>query len=147
MVHFLNAFWHGKETFPKSSSQNQIFPVLIVFRLPCGRYKCVKICFYSCRYQIKFFHSCLTRVVRVALLSPSCHQYNTRVTLVLHLCHTPVTRVSLVWLVLHSCCIPVARVTLVLLVSGTRVVNQTRSFVSTKRSQILKQNMNVFKHG
>ena len=57
----------------------------------------------------KFF----TSVVRVALVSHSCC-----------LC---CTRVSLVSLVLHSCRIRVAHVVLVLLVSGTRVVNQTRS--------------------
>ena len=69
VVHFLNAFWHGKETFPKSSSQNEIVPVLIVFHLSYSKYKVVKICFYSCRYKIKIFHSCRTRVVRVTLVS------------------------------------------------------------------------------
>ena len=53
-----------------------------------------------------FFHSCRTRVVRVALVS--------------HLCRSCVARVSLVF---HSCLSRVARVALVSLVSGTRVVN------------------------
>ena len=120
VVHFLNAFWHGNETFPKGSSQNEIVPLLVVFHLPYSKYNGVKICFYSCGHQNQNFslvsHSCLscsTRVVRGAL--------------VLHLCRTYVARVSLVSLVSHSCCICVTLVALVFLVSGTRVVNQTRS--------------------
>ena len=49
--------------------------------------------FYSCRYKIKIFCSCRTRVVSAALVS--------------HLCNT---RFGLVSLVLHSCCIRVAHV-------------------------------------
>ena len=113
VVHFLNAFWHGKETFPKSSSQNEIVPLLIVFHLPYSKYKGVKICFYSCRYKIKIFHSCRTRVVRVALVS--------------HPCRSCLTCVTLVLLVPYSCCICVVCVALVSLLSGTRVVNQTIS--------------------
>ena len=91
VVHFLNAFWHGKETFPKSNSQNEIVPLLIVFHLPYSKYKGVKICFYLCRYQNQNFslvlHSCRSCSTRVILVS-----------LVQHLCCTCVV------LVLHSCC-------------------------------------------
>ena len=99
VVHFLNAFWHGKETFSKSSSQHEIVPLVIVFHLPYSKYKGVKNVFTRVVIKIKIFHSCGTRVVRVAL--------------VLHLCHIHVSSVAHV---LHSCrrC-------------GTRVVNQTRS--------------------
>ena len=100
MVHFLNAFWHGKETFPKSSSQNEIVPLLIVIHLPYSKCKGLKICFYSCRYKIKIFHSCRTSVVLVALLSHSCRQCSTRVAVVSHSCRSCLTRVALV---LHSC--------------------------------------------
>ena len=66
VVHFLNAFWHRNKAFPKGSSQNEIVPLLVVFHLPHRKYKGVKICFYSCRYQNQFFslvpHSCCTRV-------------------------------------------------------------------------------------
>ena len=89
MAHFLNAFWHGKKAFPKSSSQNEIVPFLIVFHLSHSRYKGVKICFYSCRYKIKIFHSCLSCSIRVALVS-----------LVQHSCRNLIARVSLVS---HSC--------------------------------------------
>ena len=106
VVHFLNAFWHGNEAFPKGSLQNEIVLLLVVFLLPYSKYKSGKICSYQCRYEHQNFslvsHSCRTRVVRVALVSlfsHSCRQCRTRV----------------------------ARVTLVSLVSGTRVVNQTRS--------------------
>ena len=69
----------------------------------------LKYVFTRAMIKIKFFHSCCTRVVRVAL--------------VLHSCRSCSTRVALVLLVLYSCCIRVARVALVLLVSGTPVVN------------------------
>ena len=79
VVHFLNAFWHGKETFPKSSSQNEIVPLLIVFHLPYSKYEDVKICFYSCRYQHQNFSlvshscsSCSTRTVLGSLVQHSC---------------------------------------------------------------------------
>ena len=103
VVHFLNAFWHGKETFPKSSSQNEVVPLLIVFHLPYSKYKGAKICFYSFRYKIKIFHSCRTRVVRLALVSHSCHQCITRVALVSHSCHQCLILVASVALVSHSC--------------------------------------------
>ena len=117
VVHFLNAFWHGKETFPKSSSQNEIVPLVIVFHFSYSRYKGVKISFYSCRYQNQNFslvsHLCRSCRARVALVSS-----------VQHSCRTRVTRVSVM---LHSCCQCRTRVALVWLVSGTCVVNQTRS--------------------
>ena len=68
--------------------------------LPYSKYKGVKICFYSCRYKFKIFHSGRTRVVRVALVSLV---YSTRVALLR-------TRVWLVSLVSHLCSIRVARV-------------------------------------
>ena len=44
--HFLNAFLHGNETFPKGSSSSEIVPFLLVFHLLYSKYKGVKICFY-----------------------------------------------------------------------------------------------------
>ena len=127
VVHFLNAFWHGKETVPKISSQNETVSFLIVFHFPYSKYKGVKICFYLCRYKIKIFHSCRTRVVRLAIVLYSYRQCSTRVALTSHLCQSCLTHVALVSLVSHSCCIRVARVALLSLMSGTLVVNQTRS--------------------
>ena len=101
VVHFFNVFLHGKETFPKSNSWNGIVPLLIIFHLPYGKYKGVKICFYSCRYQNQNF----------LLILHSCRWCSTRVALVSHLCHTCVTRLSLV---LHSCCQGRTRVAFVL---------------------------------
>ena len=115
VVHFLNAFWHGKETFPKSSSQNEIVHLLIVFHLPYSKYKAVKICFYSCT---KFF----TRVAVVSFVQHSCRTCDARFSLVSRSCRT-------LMLASHSCCIHVACIALVSLVSGTRVVDQTRSFI------------------
>ena len=109
----LNAFWHGNKTFRKGTSQHEIVPLLVVFQLPYSKYKCVKICFYPCRYQNQKF----------SLVSHSCRSRSTRVALVTHSCRTCVTIVSLV---LHSDCIHVARVAFVSLESDTRVVNQTR---------------------
>ena len=128
VVRFLNAFWHGNETFPKDSSQYEFVPVLVVFHVSYSKYKGVKICFYPCVIKIKIFHSRCTRVVCVALVSHSCRLCLTRAALVFvqHLCRT---RVACVSLVLHSCCIRVASVTTLSLVFGTRVVNQTRSHV------------------
>ena len=119
-VHFLNAFQHGEETFPKSSSQNEIVPLLIVFHLPYSKYKGVKICFYSCRYQNQNFslvsHSCRSCRTCVALVS-----------LVLHSCRTCVAHISLVPQSCRQCRTRIAFVSLVSLVSDTRAVNQTRS--------------------
>ena len=91
LVQFLNVFRHGKETFPKSSSQNEIVPLLIVFHLPYSKYKGVKICFYSCRYQNQNF----------SLVSHSCRQCSTCVTLVSLASHSCRIRVARAW---HSCC-------------------------------------------
>ena len=55
MVHFLNAFWHENETFPKGSSWNVIVSLLVVFLLPYSKYKGVKVCYYSCHYQSQNF--------------------------------------------------------------------------------------------
>ena len=110
VVHFLNAFWHGNETFPKSSSYNEIVVLPVVFNLPYSKYKGVKICFYSCLYQNQYF----------SLVSHSCRLCSTRVALVAHSCcscSTCVVPVS------HSRCSHLTRFALVSLVSGTRVVN------------------------
>ena len=101
VAHFLNAFWHGKETFPKSSSQNEIAPLLIVFHLPYSKYKGMKMYFYSRRYKIKIFRLCRTRVVRVALVSHPCCSCLTRAALVLLVLHWCCTRAARVW---HSFC-------------------------------------------
>ena len=106
VVHFLNAFWHGNETLPKGSSQNEIVPLLIVFHLPYSKCNSMKICFYSCGYQNQNF----------SLVSHSCRSCSSRITLVSLVqrsCHTCVILVSLVP---HSCCIHVPRVALVSLV-------------------------------
>ena len=56
VVHFLIAFWHENKAFPKkNNSQHEIVPPLVVFHLPYTKYKDVKICFYSCRYQNQNF--------------------------------------------------------------------------------------------
>ena len=124
VVHFLNAFWHGNETFPKGSSQNEIVPLLVVSHLAYSKYKGVKICFYSCRYRNQNF----------SVVSHSCRSCSTRVAFMSHWCRT---RVALVLLVLHSCCIRATYVALVSLVSGTRVVNQTRSLLRRKLQQFI----------
>ena len=115
VVHFLNAFWHGNEAFPKDSPQNEIVPLLVVFHLPYNKYKGVKICFSQCLYQNQNF----------SLVSHSCRSCSTHVArVVLHSGRSCLTRVAIMLLVSHSGCIRVARVALE---SGTRVVNQTRS--------------------
>ena len=126
VVRFLNAFWHGNKTFPQGSSQNQIVPLLVVFHLPYGKYKGVKICFNSCRYQNqKFFkifqnshvglvsfvqHSCGTRVALVPLVQHSCRTCAALVLLVFHSCRIRVTSVALVLRWCRSFCACVARV-------------------------------------
>ena len=116
VVHFLNAFWHGNKTFLKGSSQHEFVP-LLVFHLPYSKYKGVKICFYPCRYQNQNF----------SLVWHSCRLCSTCVALVLFVQHSCHTCVALVLLMLHLCHQFRTRVTFVSLVSGTRVVNQTRS--------------------
>ena len=112
VVHFLNAFWHGKKTFPKGSSQYEIVPLLVVFHLPYGKCIGVKMFLPVSLSKSKFF----TRVALVLFVQHLCRN-----------CRSCLTRVALVSLVSHSCCIRVACVALVSLVSGTCVVNQTRS--------------------
>ena len=80
VVHFSNALWHRNEAFPKSSSQNQIVPLIVIFHLPCSKYRGVKICFYLRRYQKQIFslvsrqcRSCSTRVSLLSLVSHLCH--------------------------------------------------------------------------
>ena len=69
VVHFPNAFWQRNEAFPQVSSQNEIVPLLVIFHLPYSKYRGVKI----------YFHSCRTRVVRLALVSLVSHSCRTRV--------------------------------------------------------------------
>ena len=89
--------------------------------------------FFTCVALTSFVqHSCRTCVALVLLVSQSCHQCCTRVafvSLVQYLCCTCVVLVSLASHSCRQCHICVARVALVSLVSGTRVVNQTRSSV------------------
>ena len=107
VVHFRNAFWYGKETFPKGSSQNEIVSLLVIFHLPYSKYRGVKKCFYSCCYQ------------------------NQNFSLVSHSCHLCSTRVTFVPLVQDLCRIRVAFIAFMSPVSGTCVVNQTRSQIIT----------------
>ena len=100
VVHFLSAFWRGNKAFANGSSENEITLPLAVFHLPYSKYKDLKIWFYSCRYQNQNF----------SLVSYSCRLCSTRVALVSHSCHYCRTRVAFVSLV-----------------SGTCVVNWTRS--------------------
>ena len=122
VVHFSNAFWHGNKAFPKVSFQNEIVLLLVIFHLPYSKYRSVKICFYSSRYQNQNF----------SLVSHSCCSCSTRVALVLFVQHSCRTCVALVSHSCHQCRTRVARFALVLLVSGTCVVNQTRSKIMTK---------------
>ena len=110
VVHFPNAFWHGNEAFPQVSSQNETVPLLVIFHLPYSKYRGVKICFYSCRYQNQNFslvsHSCRSCSIRVALVSfvqHSCHTCVALMSLVSHSCWQCSTRVAFVSLVSHSC--------------------------------------------
>ena len=103
-VYFPNAFWHRNEAFPRGSSYNEIVPLLVIFQLPYSKYRNVKMCFYSCRYQNQIF---FTRVTLVSFMQKSCRTCVVRVAVVSHFCRTLVTRVSLV---LHSCRTQVARV-------------------------------------
>ena len=91
VVHCLNAFWQGNETFPKGSSLNEIFPLLVVFHLPYSKYKGVKICFYSCLYENQNF----------SLVSHWCRSCSTRVALLSLVQHSCWIRVARAW---HSCC-------------------------------------------
>ena len=57
----------------------EIVPLLVVFHLPYSKYKVVKICFYSCRYQNQTFslvshsrRSCSTCIALVSFLQHSC---------------------------------------------------------------------------
>ena len=72
----------------------------------------------------------LTRVELMSLLQHSCRTSVTLVSLVSHLCYTCVASVALVLHSSRSCRTRLARVALVSLVSGTHIVNQTRSKVA-----------------
>ena len=130
LVHFSNTFSHVNKAFPKGNSQNDIVNLLVDFCLPHSKYRCMKICFYSRCYPNQNF----------SLISHSCRQCSTRVTLVLflqHSCRTHVALVSLALLSCHSCRVRVARVALVFLLPGTRVVNQTRSMNGAKAREVI----------
>ena len=82
-VHFLNAFWHGNEGFPKGSSQKEVVRLLIIFHLSYCKCRGVKnMIFFVSLSKYKFFtrvalvpfvqHSCRTCVVAVLLVSHSC---------------------------------------------------------------------------
>ena len=101
VVHFSNAFWHGNGVFPKGSSQNEIAALLVIFNLPCSKYRGVKICFYSCSYQNQNFSLVLHLCRSCSTLSHSCHSCSTRVTLASRSCFLCLTRVTRVW---RSCC-------------------------------------------
>ena len=104
-----NAFWHGNQASSKGNSQNEVIPLLVILHLSYTKYWGVKICFHSRPYQNQNF----------SLMSRSC------------LIH--------VSLVSHSCRSCPTRVAIVSLMSGTRVVNQTRSlrYCSCKKSPIV----------
>ena len=110
VVHFSNAFWYVNKAFAEFSSWNEIVPVLVIFHLPY----CENMFLLVSLSKSKFFtrvtltsfvqHSCLTRVVRVALVLPLCCTCVTRVSLVSlvsHSCRSCHTHVARVWL---SCC-------------------------------------------
>ena len=106
-VHFSSAFQHGNEAFPKVNFQDEIDPDLVIFHLRYSKYRGVRICFYSCRYQNQNFslvsHSCRSSSTRVTLVS-LCYTRVARVSLVSHLRFQCRTRVALVSLMSHSCC-------------------------------------------
>ena len=107
MVHFSNAFQHGNEAFPEVSSQNEIVPLLVIFHLPYSKYKSVKICFYSCRYQNENFslvlHCCRLCSTRIALVSFVQHLCRFCVALMSLVSHSCLTCVASVAFVSHSC--------------------------------------------
>ena len=72
--------------------------------MPYSKYRGVKICFYSCRYQNQNF----------SLVSHSCRSCSTRVALLLFVWHWCCSCVALVSFVSHSCRTRVAFVSLVL---------------------------------
>ena len=90
----------------------EIVSSLVVFHLPYGKYKGVKMILFVPLSKSNFF----TSVAVVSFVQYSC-----------------CTRVVLVSLVTHSCCSCLTRVSLVSLVSGTRVANQTRSCLLCKQ--------------
>ena len=99
LVHFLNAFCHGNETFRKGSSQPEIIPLIVVFHLPYSKYNGVKMFLPVSLSKSKFF----THIALVSFVQHSC-------------------RIRA--LVSQLCCIRVASVALVSLVSGTRKLDQ-----------------------
>ena len=94
VVHFSSTFWHWNKAFPQVSSQNVVVPVLLIFPMPYSKYRGVKICFYSCRYQNQNF----------SLVSRSCRSCSTRVELVSLVSHSDSSCCTCVARVWHSCC-------------------------------------------
>ena len=101
VVHLSNAFRHENEAFPKFSSQNETFLLLVIFHLPHSKYRGLKICFTRVVIKIKIFHLCRTRVVRVALVSHLCCTCVACVALASHSCCQCRIGVARVW---DSCC-------------------------------------------
>ena len=117
VVHFLDAIRHGNKEFSKGSSQNEIVHLLLIFYLQYGKYKGMKICFYSCRYQNQSFsvrlhlcRSCSTRVSLVHFVQHLCRTCVALLLLLSHACCSCGTHVIFVFLVLHSCCLCLALV-------------------------------------
>ena len=93
-MNFPNAFWHGKEAFPKFSSQNEIVPLLVIFHLPYSKYWGVKIFLLVSLSKSKFF----TQLALVLFVQHSCRQCRNHVAFVLLVSGTRVvnqTRFSL----------------------------------------------------
>ena len=89
--------------FQKVVHRIKLFLALQSFSCHFVNIRVYKYVFTHVAIKIKIFHSCRTRVFRVALLSLSCLSCSTRVALVLHSCCLCLTRVASVTLVLHSC--------------------------------------------
>ena len=110
VVHFLNAFWDGNQTFPNGSPQYEIFPLFVAFHLPYSKHKGVKICFYPRHYLNQNFslvwhscRSCSTRVALVPFVQRLCCTHVACVSLLSHSCCQYCTRVEFVSLVSHWC--------------------------------------------
>ena len=99
VVHLSNAFQPGNEAFPKVSSQNEFIPLLLIFHMPCSKYRGVKMFLLVSLSKSK----CFTRVALVSFVQHSCRTRVVCVALVSHSCLSCLTRVASVALVLHSC--------------------------------------------
>ena len=100
VVHFSNAFWYGKEAFPKGSSCCSPCSLPFVIQLIQGYENIFSLVSLS---KLKF----LTRVAVVSFVQRGCRIC---VALMLHSCCLCLTRVALVSFVLHLCRTRVGRV-------------------------------------